>query len=286
MPASSSSSKPPMRLKSLRPPFRDPGQRGAEAECRQRHQQRFRPVGRQAGRSERERREWQPSQQHVRPSASPLTQQRLEHRRADQPKRQHHAAVQIGPQDQQRQGPVGRSPPTIHTAHQGSGPSHHHRQHEDVWPRQHMRRRQDDGRDHHEQRQAWRELAQQEERQQAKGERDRRGGDDDDARPAGQRVDSGVDHLREPFEGDPGRAVHRKGERVARRQGAMRHDPAPDLDVRIAVGIIEQPLSEDQHRGIDAKAHQPGERRTRRKRLNLAVHDLLTHGERNLRPKR
>ncbi|WP_247412884.1 hypothetical protein [Bradyrhizobium sp. 23] len=66
----------------------------------------------------------------------------------------------------------------------------------------------------------------------------------------------------------------------------MRDDPAPDLDVGIAVGIIEQPRSKDQQQAIDAKAHQPGKRRTRRKRLNLAVDDLVTHGERKLGRKR
>ena len=66
----------------------------------------------------------------------------------------------------------------------------------------------------------------------------------------------------------------------------MRDDPAPDLDVGIAVGIIEQPRSKGQQQGIYPKAHQPGKRRTRRKRLNLAVDDLVTHGERKLGRKR
>ena len=84
----------------LRPPFRNPVERMAGAERRERDQQRARPVGRQAARCDRQGRERQPAQQRARPFASLLVQQPLEHGRPNQPERQDHAAVQIGPQHQ------------------------------------------------------------------------------------------------------------------------------------------------------------------------------------------
>ncbi len=262
----------------LRPPFSDPGERGAEAERRQRHQQRFRPMRRQAGRGDGKGHKRQPPQQHARPLGALFAQQCLEHRRSDQAERQHHAAVQIAPQHQKRQGPIWRRAAAIHAADQRSRPGHHQRQHQHMWPCQHVRRQQDYGRDHHEQRQGWRKLAQQEEREKGEGERDRRGRDGDDAWPAGQRVYPGIDDLGKPFERDPGRAMPGKRKRVARRQGAVCDDPPPELNVRIAVGITEQPRPGDQQHSINGEPHDPRERRTCRKRLNRAVNDLVSHG--------
>jgi hypothetical protein len=114
-------------------------------------------------------------------------------------------------------------------------------------------------------------------RQQAEGRSRAGSGKRDDAGPAAKRKRARVDHLRQPLEGNPMFAAHGLRKRIDAGNALVLENPAAERDVRISVGVGEQPRPQQHEQGIDPRRHQPWHGRMRDGQSAGAGNDVFGH---------
>ncbi|WP_147144968.1 hypothetical protein [Reyranella soli] len=238
-------------------PLGDQAQGLAEAEDARRHQDRFRFIGRDAGRHQRGNAELGPGDEQGAPLGGvSRTDQGIEREGSRQQQAEREAAMHVGPQEHDQQQPEIGRPALLDGTHQARDPQEDQREHQHVRAGQQVRRRHD-RRGRREQRRRQRpDVAHQQARQQREGEADHGGRKNGHAAPAAEVEGQRQQDLRQPLLGDPGLAGEGEGVGVDRGHRAVRQDPVADGDVPMRVGVAQERqarrvVQEHEHRKAD-----------------------------------